>query len=60
MQLLESNSTTPKDRRGRGSGPWAGPGLPLITRFGGEKALRQRQVQASAGTDPDQRFEPLR
>ena len=48
MQLLGEQLDDPEGvEGGEGSGPWAGLGLlPLITRFGGEKALRQRQVQA--------------
>ena len=48
MQLLGEQLDDPEGLEGgEGAGPWAGLGLlPLITRFGGEKALRQRQVQA--------------
>ena len=58
MQLLGEQLDDPEGLEGgEGAGPWAGLGLlPLITRFGGEKALRQRQVQPLAGTDPDQRI----
>ena len=48
MQMLGEQLDDPEGLEGgEGSGPWDGLGLlPLVTCFGGEKALRQRQVQA--------------
>ncbi len=48
MQILGEQLDDPEGLEGgEGSGPWDGLGLlPLVTCFGGEKALRQRQVQA--------------
>ena len=48
MQMLGEKLEDPEDLEGgEGNGPWQGMGLlPISTRFGGSKTLRQRRVQA--------------